>query len=250
MIFAWLVMMAAVAQGQPAPSAPVARERLAVLDVRAEGGVTQGEANLIAEIITADLAKLDKYEVMSAADVATLVGVERQRQMAGCQESESCFAEIGAALGARLVVNASVGAIGNLRVLSLRLYDSMAGKTLARQSATVDDNAALVSAAHELTAKLVGAPPAATARKSRSNAGWFVLGGAGVLAAVGAGVGIGAWSDYQSFKTDPFNDPLGDSARAKAITADVFYGAAIVTASVATLMLILRGPAPEAGAGF
>lgn len=226
-----------------------AKQKIAVLGVRVEGGVSQGTANLLSELISSDVQKTEAYDVLTSADVATMLGVERQRQLMGCSDDESCFAEIGAALGAALVLDASVGTVGNLRVLSLRLVDNRKAKVLARESISVSDESALVGAAHTAVShvfgvKVVGATddlgvPGVSAARSRSPVGFVLLGGAGALAIAGGIVGGLALSDYNAFKASPFNDGLGSSAKTKAYAADGLYVGAAVVAVVAVLYLVL-----------
>src|SRR5258706_7585909 len=115
------------------------RPKIAVLGVRAEAGISQGTANLLSDIISTDVMHTNQYDVLTAADVATLIGVERQRQMMGCNQNDNCFVELGQALGTDLILDASVGTVGNLRVLAMRLYDSKKSRAVARESITVND---------------------------------------------------------------------------------------------------------------
>jgi hypothetical protein len=237
-----------------APPAP--KPKCAVLGVRAESGITQGTANLLSEIISTDVLHTNQYDVLTSADVAMMIGVERQRQLLGCNQNDNCFAEIGAALGTDLILDASVGSVGNLRVLAVRLYDAKKSRAVARESITVNDESALVDAAHLAVARVLGIHPpegaattvagsqpsaatTATATHRRFHPALAGLIGAGVIAVVGGVFGILALSDYNAFKADPFNDPLGDSAKTKSYVADGLYAGALVVAIVATVLLLV-----------
>lgn len=226
---------------------PSPRPRVAVLGVRAEPGIAQGTANLLSDLLSTDLSHTDRYEVMTSADVATLVGLERQKQLLDCAEGVECSVELARALGAELVLDASVGAVGELRVLALRLYDAKKSKTLARESVTVEDESALVPAARGALGRLFATLGVTlpTPAPERSKAGWYVLGGGGALAVAGGILGALAWVDYQSFRASPFNDALGEGARGKGIAADSLFGAAIATGIVAVVLLLLPPSPPE-----
>ncbi len=218
-----------------------ARPRLAVLGARAEPGVSQGTANLLSELLSTDLAHSGRYEVLTSADVATLVGIERQKQLLSCGET-NCAVELAQALGATLLLDASVGTVGNLRVLAIRLYDANKSKVLSRESVTVENESALVAAAHGALGRVLasqGAPLVPEVAAKHSPAGWYVLGGAAALAIAGGILGALAWTDYQAFKLSPFDDPLGSSAKGKAYAADGLFGGAIVAAVVAVVLLLL-----------
>ena len=54
----------------------------------------------INEQILTELSQVARYTVVGASDIATLIGLERQKQLQGCgEDSESCMAELGNALG-------------------------------------------------------------------------------------------------------------------------------------------------------
>lgn len=228
------------------PAAAADKQRVAMFPVRAEPGVAQGTANLLGEVIAADAARSARHQLLTANDVSAALSLERQRQLIGCSDDTACLAEIGNALGAELLLDVSVGAIGNLRVLAMRLVDARQGKALRRESETVAGDADLVAAAHRLTAKLFDLPPPGRGRKTP---GFAVLGGAGALAVTGAVFGVLANGDYQAFRADPFNDPLGDRAKTRAWVADGFYVGALVAAGVATFLLLTDQPPGEAPAG-
>lgn len=215
---------------------------MAATAIRSEAGVSQGTANLLGEVIAADVARSPKHTLISASDVAAMISVERQKQLLGCSEEQSCLTEIANALGAELILDVSVGTIGNLRVLSLRLIDTRVGQPTLRESETVGGDDELVAAAHRLTARLFDLPRAS---RGRLIPGLIVLGGAVALAAGGLTFGLLSNADYQRFKADPFNDPLGDAARTKAFVADGMYLGALVAAGVG-LFLVLTDKSADA----
>ena len=239
-----------IAAAPRADQAP--RPKLAVLGVHAENGVSQGTANLLSELISTDVMHTGHYDVLTSADVATMIGIERQRALLGCNQNDNCFVEISQALGSDLILDASVGTVGNLRVLAMRLYDAQKGRAVARESITVNDESGLVEAVHLAVTRVLGlhppepvtAPaPAAevSAPSGRSRLGWGLLAGAGGLAVFGAVFGVLALGEFNAFRASPFDDGLGNSARSKAYVADGLYaGALVVAAAAVVLLLVLR----------
>jgi hypothetical protein len=150
-----------VATALPALAAP--RQKVAVLDVRAVQGVQPGTATILTAIIAGDTAAAG-YDVLSQADIAALIGFERQKKMLGCGDDSSCLAEIGGALGAEYVLSTQVGQIGSRFHLSLQLLDARKGTVVARVSTfseTTED--ALAATAEKAVAQALAAAKERTA---------------------------------------------------------------------------------------
>jgi hypothetical protein len=63
------------------------------------------------------------YDVASAADVAALLQLDREKHLLGCTEDSACMAEIGRKMNADFLVRSSLGRIGQTFVLSLAVLD-------------------------------------------------------------------------------------------------------------------------------
>jgi TolB-like protein len=112
---------------------PAARPKLAVLDVTADRGTDP----TLATSLTAGIAKvLDRrgvYEVISSQQLATLLGLERQRQLLGCaQEGASCLTEIADALGAEFVLTGTLARVGDAWSLTLETTNSKKARSVGR----------------------------------------------------------------------------------------------------------------------
>ena len=222
------------------------KPRIAVLTLRAEGAASGPTANLLTEVITTELAHSGKFQVLSSSDIATMLGFERQKQLLGCDEGDSCMAEIGAALGSEILVSGSVGKLGEAFVLTVSAYDTVHSKPLGRETVTVDHDSSLELATRVAVTKLFSLPPPVLPKpKPKTSPGWFVLGGGGVLALGGLTFGLLALNDYNQFKVNPSAfDAYGTSAQWKGYVADGMYGAAIV-AGVVSLVMLLTQPHTE-----
>jgi hypothetical protein len=113
MHIALLVVLAAVS------SKP---QKVLVLQPEAGEGVTAGTAKAIGAAATGEVRKRG-LSALTPDDVQAMLGVERQKQLLGCSES-NCLAEIGGALGAQFIVTSSVAKLGESWLVHLRLLDA------------------------------------------------------------------------------------------------------------------------------
>lgn len=107
-------------------------------------------------------------EVVSSADIAQVLGLERQRQLLGCSsESSDCMAELSAALGAELMMSGRLARLGQTFELSVRLLDTRTSKTIATAEATASGEEGLGAASDEVgdaLAKQLGLEPPSALR--------------------------------------------------------------------------------------
>jgi hypothetical protein len=129
-------------------------------------------------------------EVTSASDITTLLGLERQKQLLGCNDdASSCIAELGAALGCDAIITANLARLDDTYQGSLRVLSTKDGKTLVDQPVRADSQKGLADAlevaALEVARRLA---PAAAAPSRRL---WWVPLVAGVALGVAGGVSLG-----------------------------------------------------------
>ena len=140
-----MTLFAAMALATVATAAPVAptapKPRVLVLAPETTSVDAAAVASLTG-VITAELAKDSRLDVIGAADVNDLAGLEAEKQAAGC-DSAGCFAEIADALGARYVIFGDVNSLGNSTVLNLRVFDTETSNALRRLSLQADTVAQL-----------------------------------------------------------------------------------------------------------
>jgi len=254
-----LALAAATLLLTAAPAAAPARPRVAVVDLKPVQGVQPGTAAVLTSIVVNDASRAG-FDVISQADVATLLGVEKQKQMLGCSEDASCLAEIGGALGAEYVLSGQVGQIGSRYHVALQLLDAKKARVAARSAQFCEQSEdALAAAAQAALAELLGAvalplaprasaapgpdpvaksaPPSARWRPGKLLA-WSTV-GAGVAIAAGGGVSLSlaqsrlaeledAWrrTDYAAF----YDDKSAEAKRFQAIGWGAIGAGAAVTA--------------------
>ena len=80
-------------------------------------------ANSLDNTLALRMRETGLVKVTTAADVAAVLGRERQQQLLGCSET-SCMAELAGALDARALVTGELVRIGELFQISVRVIDS------------------------------------------------------------------------------------------------------------------------------
>ncbi len=143
---------AAEPSGPTSSSAPFETMKVLVLDFRADGAAPS-TTRVVRDEIAIDLGHDKRFEVLTSEDLRRTVSVESDREQAGCT-SESCLAELGAAMGARYIVHGSVGVLGSSTVVQLNLFDTKAAKAIDRESAEALSKEALLDALHGAVARL------------------------------------------------------------------------------------------------
>ena len=99
----------------------------------ADAVVDENTASILTELVTGALGKEGRFEVLSSADVRRQVELEADKQSLGCDaKATSCLAEIAGAMGAQLVVYGQLGALDDVVILSLNLFDSAQGRAVGR----------------------------------------------------------------------------------------------------------------------
>lgn len=130
--------------------------------------------------------------VTTPADVAAVLGMERQKQLLGCSES-TCMAELAGALGAKALVTGELAVVGEVLQLSVRVIDATSARPLFQALERHRDAASLLAAVDRLAiaaAEAVGARFGLVQQRDGS-AGRIVLFASGGALAVAGGVLFG-----------------------------------------------------------
>ena len=97
-----------------------------------------GEVGLQVEVISQKFIA-HGVQVMTARDLTTVLGFERQKQLLGCAENHECVVEMTAALGADGVLVGDLGKLDGQYTFNLKVLSSATGKPLALHSARAAD---------------------------------------------------------------------------------------------------------------
>ncbi|MFH1810086.1 MAG: hypothetical protein ABIJ09_15170 [Pseudomonadota bacterium] len=127
---------------KPIPPPAVARTcKIAVLDLKAGDGFTEKGVEALTDALATEIGQRSKCEVMSRADIRSMISFEAEKQLLGCGE-ESCLAELGGALGVDFLVTGSVSKMGESTLLSLKKINLVDLKVVRRVTDTfngIDD---------------------------------------------------------------------------------------------------------------
>jgi hypothetical protein len=122
-----------------AASAP----KLAVLQVGAGEGVPPSTAAAITEALVAEVRRQSGAEVITQREIASILSLEKQKAMLGC-ETDACMAELGGALGADRLVAGDMAKLGESFLLHVRVVEVKKVRVSAQsdrrlRGGTIDD---------------------------------------------------------------------------------------------------------------
>lgn len=142
-----------------AAPAPSTKPRLAVTGLKAVGDVGEDFAAAMTEAISAEIGARGYFEPMTSSEIATVLGLDRQKQLLGCsEESSTCMAEVAAALGAPYAMSGSLTKIEGLYQLNLQVIDTQRTRTVARSTKLARDFEGLRSLIPYAVAEASGTP--------------------------------------------------------------------------------------------
>jgi hypothetical protein len=133
------------------------RARLAITGLSSAGEVDANVAQAITESVTAEVAARGYFEPLSAGEISTLIGVERQKQLLGCDDG-SCMTEIASALGAPYVMSGSLTRLQGIYQLNLQVLDTARSRPLGRSTKIARDFEGLRSLIPWAVAEACGTP--------------------------------------------------------------------------------------------
>jgi TolB-like protein len=227
------------------PEAPRAarRPKVAVMEIKVLYGDPQVEA-LLSEVALTEAATFRGLDTIGRSDVQTLLGFERQRQLLGCTEDAACLAEIGGALGVDYILVGTVGRIGGLLRLDLKLVDGKRARVVGRVGTSLEAGAErLVEATqngvrsllHQVSPSDPGARPSGPSRLPA----WIALGAGGAALAAGLTTTVMAASKYSQLKSSRADPGYADGYAARsaevrrlAVASDILVPVGAVVAGV------------------
>ncbi len=166
----WLaigILLPAVATAAPGAPSAAKRMRIAVMEIRALG-TEPHKAELLSEVALTEAAATEKFEIIGRSDIASMIGFDQQKKILGCTDDSNCLAEIGGALGVEYVMIGTLGKLGALYRVDMKLVDAKRARVAGRFGESVEGNEEkLVATVQRGVRKLLGTlqadPPAPTA---------------------------------------------------------------------------------------
>jgi hypothetical protein len=135
---------------KPVAAPPAKGEKIAVMDFTLGGQAHPDLARVLGDGAARGAAG-PGVQVMSQGEIVALLGLDRTKQMLGCDDP-GCITELGHALDSDKLVSGSLTILGRTSLLTVRLIDAKKSRTLARTTATLADatEAELVETARRL----------------------------------------------------------------------------------------------------
>lgn len=133
---AWFtaVVLSLTLSAAPSAQAPT----IGVMALRADVPNGEKAVNSLTDLVVQRVREERCFSrVVGFQEIQDLVSAEQQRQVLACDEG-GCLAEIAGALGVDLLLSGSVGQIGTINTISLRVLDARTAMTAASVTDTVE----------------------------------------------------------------------------------------------------------------
>ncbi len=187
-------------------AAPEDRVKVMVLNLTASEPALQQLADSLSESVLTEIQRSKRLHVVGQSDVASMLGIERQKQLLGCGESSSsCLAELSGALGTPWLVTGSVARLGKAYRLDLKLLQASTGAATWRDGKSTRDDSEVFEVLSSMVKDLVrtldqtgGAASAAAPQVAP-----LVLLGAGAAVAIVGGIFTGLAASQWGSLQDP-----------------------------------------------
>jgi TolB-like protein len=114
------------------PSTSLAKEKVAVVDLKAKHGVNESLAEGLSVVIRDTIHSFGDYEVLSKDDVKVIAERTAIRQSLGSDDTQSLI-NIGKSLGTKYMVAGAISKFGDTYNLSLRLIETMGNNPGVKQ---------------------------------------------------------------------------------------------------------------------
>jgi curli biogenesis system outer membrane secretion channel CsgG len=95
---------------------------IAVMTLKAASGISEGEAELITERLNTELFRTGKVNVMERNQMQEILKEQGFQQSGACTD-EACLVEVGQLLGVQGLITGSIGKLGSLFLVNLRIID-------------------------------------------------------------------------------------------------------------------------------
>ena len=194
-------------------------------------GLAAETASLLQDTLVNRLSSRPGFEVVTPADIAATLGLERQRALLGCaDDGTSCAVELAGALGVDGLITGSVGRVGQSFVLNVKVVSARdarplfvhASKALATEGLLLEE---AVTVADLIAAQLTPASPGG-ARESPAWPPWLLVGGGALVA--GGGVVFAALASTRLDVLDGRAQlPIGTTPEAVRDQGKLFQGLGI-----------------------
>lgn len=125
-----LLLIITLSVGVNAAATPAKITRVALPEVVVNGPVPSRVLAAFNQALPSELRKLEGISVVTATEIRELLGLERQKQLLGCDEDTSCMAEVAGALDADEMVGFEIALVNEKYTVSWRRMDVRKARTV------------------------------------------------------------------------------------------------------------------------
>jgi len=158
------VVLVAAAQSAEAPSPPAEAGVPRVLVLDTGGDLATDQRVALTNLVATRLQRFAGLRVIAQRDVQQRLGLEADKQLAGCESDAACLAELAGAFDVDLLCISAASRLGGTVVFTLQVVDDH-GEAKARGSVSVpaldDVAAAVATVADDAGRALTGVEPSA-----------------------------------------------------------------------------------------
>jgi len=137
-LFPALFLCAATLFGQTLERAATdMKDNIGVITLSNGSGVAQGEAAIISDRLRVELFKTGRVNVMEREQMRDVLKEQGFQQSGACTD-KVCLVEVGQLLGVQYLVTGSLGKLGSLFLVNIRMIDIRTGRFIAVLSRDID----------------------------------------------------------------------------------------------------------------
>ncbi|MCD6578762.1 hypothetical protein J7L48_04755 [bacterium] len=126
----------------------------AVMEITAKEGVSQNVASIISDYLRTELVNTQKFTIVTRENM-TEVLKEQNLQLSGCT-SQECIIQVGKILGVNKVILGTIGKIGTVLIINIKMIDVETGKIDKAQSRDVVKEEELLRAIRSIAKSFAG----------------------------------------------------------------------------------------------
>ncbi|MCD6578591.1 hypothetical protein J7L48_03880 [bacterium] len=131
-----------------------AKSAVAVIDLQAKKGVSADVASMLSDYLRSKLLNTNKY-IMVTRENMNLILKEQDFQRSGCT-SQECIVQIGKMLGVSKIFTGSLGMIGSVYVLNIKMLNIETGQIEKAESDQAKSEEDLLASVEKIVAKISG----------------------------------------------------------------------------------------------
>ena len=105
--------------------------RIAVMDFTSSG-IEKEIAETLTDVVTVELKQFENLTIISRKEISAMLSFEGYKQQVGC-EGDTCFAEIGAALGVGYLVVGHVGQVEDTYIITMKVMNIRKARIIGRE---------------------------------------------------------------------------------------------------------------------